>query len=170
MRRSLLLYATILVLVLVQEGQAIKTTNVFVRAGGTTKQNKSEKAAKEQNKGKYQGDPTAAPSLAPSSLPIVTFPPSCGGGMECDDPAPEVSDEIDKPARGELSLFGNGGDLDEFEEEIVETATAFEDITQLNNAELNQESSRASSVWHLPLICNFLLAFAVPLVIEEFIQ
>jgi len=106
-------------LTLVQRGASVKArtlrhdNNIFTRAAEEPSDDKDSKKSAGKDK-KKRKDPTEPPSVAPSLFPSTfapslsaspsTMPPSCGNGMECDDPAPKV-DDPDGPANGVLSLF-----------------------------------------------------------------
>jgi hypothetical protein len=87
------------VLVLSRQGTAIRNSNVFERRIADDAQD--DKDSKKTDKGSL----IASPAPYFSKMPSVSLPPSCGDGMQCDDPAPKVENKIDDSSHGELSFF-----------------------------------------------------------------
>lgn len=127
--RSIILKLVALLVLSAEQGESIKVrrtrSNVFTRkVDKSSKGKKGKKSAKEAKKkfNEKSEEDTLSPSTVPSISPapslapsLSTTPPSCGTGMECDDPAPKVDGE--ESATGALSLFGAASESDISSEE-----------------------------------------------------
>jgi hypothetical protein len=150
MRR--LLTTVTVVLVLARQGTtAIRSSNVFAHRAVDDIQD--DNASKRAERGKDKESPTASPAPSFSKMPSASLSPSCGGGMECDDPAPKVENEIDNSSHGELSLFNPPDRIDEPKEDASET-NKINDVVDVIDSEsslLREDESSANSIQRLPL-------------------